>query len=199
MSGTMIRALLLLLVLCPPAIAEIIRPDPLIGRINHAGYERRSHCTGFLVEGGHLVTAAHCMPNAERSVHFLAGYDRAAFMAHIERPKENFLIVRGRDIAVLCNAVADRAGLPWLEAQPDPAEPVTILGYASPRSHVLQRKQCEVIRAARGEMRIGCPLAPGNSGGPVLWNGKVVGVVSATSQSMARAYLLEPRFLDACH
>lgn len=183
-------------------LAETVPPDDLVGRINHAGYNRHSHCTGFIVRGGHLVTAAHCMPVAERAVHFLAGYDRGQFRHHLERPRSAFIKLRDRDIAILCRAVPDKAGRKVSGVNLNPAEQVQILGYAAPRSQVLQTKSCEVVRANDRAIEIGCPLSPGNSGGPVIartdGENRVVGVVSATSLHSGIAHRLDPKDLRLC-
>lgn len=184
------------------AVADIVAPDPLIGRLNHAGYNRHSHCTGFMVDGGHLVTAAHCMPKAERAVHYLAGYDRGQFRRHVEQPKSRFRILDGRDIAILCNARPDRRGRPISDSPPSPADPLVILGYAAPRSQVLQSRRCETIRVSGRGIEIGCPLSPGNSGGPVIarvaGRETIVGVVSATSLHSGIAHRLMPADLEVC-
>ncbi len=76
-----------------------------IGRINHAGFRSKSHCTGFVVTGGHIVTAAHCLPAwEEESVHFQRGYDRGDHLGHYKAPQATFRTVANRDIALLCNA-----------------------------------------------------------------------------------------------
>lgn len=197
-----IAVVLFSMLLAWTAIAETVPSDPLVGRVNHAGYNRHSHCTGFLVEGGHLVTAAHCMPSAERAVHYLAGYDRGQFLRHVERPRSRFRKVPGRDIAVLCNADADQSGRRVSSHLLQPAQTVQVLGYAAPRSQVLQSKSCEVIRTSERSIQIGCPLSPGNSGGPVIaaagGQPSVVGVVSATSLHSGIAHRLKPGDLDIC-
>jgi protease YdgD len=185
-----------------PVAAEVLPSDPLIGRINHAGYNRHAHCTGFMVEGGHLVTAAHCLPRAERAVHYLAGYDRGKFLRHIESPKSRFRVLRDRDIAILCNAKPDGAGRSVSDNAPATAASVKVAGYAAPRSQVLQAKVCEVIRAGQSAIEIGCPLSPGNSGGPLIQrtNGtdQIAGVISATSRHSGIASRLRPADLNVC-
>lgn len=200
----MVRAAAFLLIglTVTPAGAETASPDPLIGRVNHAGYNRHSHCTGFMVEGGHLVTAAHCMPRAERAVHYLAGYDRGQFSHHLEQPKSRFHSLPGRDIVILCNAGQDTSGRAISGEPPQPAQSVTVTGYASPRSQVLQARACDVVRAHARAIEIGCPLAPGNSGGPVTMQvdggEQVVGVVSATSLHSGIAHRLSADDLAVC-
>ena len=41
--------------LAPTAMADDALLASASGRINHAGFRNRSHCTGFVVEGGHVV------------------------------------------------------------------------------------------------------------------------------------------------
>jgi len=201
MRGILAGCILALLAACP-ALAELAEPDRHIGRLNHAGYDNYSHCTGFVVEGGHLVTAKHCLPRAERSVHYLSAYDRGDFRKHVEEPLSSFHVVPGHDIAILCNAVADGKGRPLSRHRPAAADWVTIWGYPAPRSQVFQVKSCDVIDSTERAIDIGCPLAPGNSGGPVTMriNGvsSVVGVVSATGPAASVAYRLRPDMLSVC-
>ncbi|WP_416899422.1 MAG: trypsin-like serine peptidase [Minwuia sp.] len=194
---------LLLTLAVSSGAAPALAADPSIGRINHAGYKGRAHCTGFVARGGHVITAAHCMPDRQRSVHFLAGYDRARYLWHLESPRSDWRQVEGLDIAILCSGAPGFPALSIADAPPEPGETVMVEGYATPRSHVLQTRRCEVVGTdSRGRMEIGCRMPPGMSGAPVLigeGDGRsVVGVVSSTGTATAIVHGITPRSPAAC-
>jgi protease YdgD len=67
-------------------VDSTIWPWIAIGRINLQG---RGHCTGTLIASDLVLTAAHCLYNAEDArwgipleTHFVAGYDRGVYAAH---------------------------------------------------------------------------------------------------------------------
>ena len=174
------------------------------GRINHAGFRNRSHCTGFVVSGGHVVTAAHCLPGWEgESVHFLRGYDRGDLIAHISAPRAAWQTVQGRDIAFLCNADRGSPSFDFATGPVRPGDRLDIPGYAIPRAHLLQHHRCQVWKLdSDGGLRVACPVRPGTSGAPVLVpspdGDRVVGVMSASSLTAARADMLTGTMLASC-
>lgn len=201
--------LLLGLLVFGSALAPNLRADDTllasaIGRINHAGFRNRSHCTGFVVEGGHVVTAAHCMPGWDgEQVHFLRGYDRGDLVQHLSAPGVAWHIVRGRDIAILCNAAPDVPAFGFGHTRIMPGDDLLIPGYAIPRAHMLQPRHCPVWKLeAGGGIRVACSVPPGTSGAPVLQTDaegyRVVGVMSASSRTAARADALDADMLAPC-
>ncbi|WP_281016612.1 MULTISPECIES: serine protease [unclassified Minwuia] len=207
----LLLGLLLGLLFCGSALApDLLADDRLMasasGRINHAGFRNRSHCTGFVVEGGHVVTAAHCMPGWDgEQVHFLRGYDRGDLAQHVSAPRAAWHIIRGRDIAVLCNAAPDAPAfvLGDSDRRIAPGDDLLIPGYAIPRAHMLQQHHCHLWKLeAGGGIRVACPVRPGTSGAPVLQavaeGYRVVGVMSASSRTAARADALDADVLAPC-
>lgn len=224
MSGLIRTGLLMLgLLICGSAVSPSPAADePVIasasGRINHAGFRNRSHCTGFVVKGGHVVTAAHCLPGWDgEQVHFLRGYDRGDLAQHISAPRAAWRTLRGRDIAVLCNAAPDAPAFGFGDddrnddrdddagkgRQLVPGDDLQIPGYAIPRAHMLQSHHCQVWKLEEGGgIRVACPVRPGTSGAPVLQavaeGFRVVGVMSASSRTAARADRLDADMLAPC-
>ncbi|MDF1737029.1 MAG: serine protease [Minwuia sp.] len=174
------------------------------GRINHAGFRNRSHCTGFVVTGGHVVTAAHCMPGWDREqVHFLRGYDRGDLVQHVSAPRAAWRTVHGRDIAILCNAVPDAPAFALGDGPVAPGDRLLVPGYAIPREHMLQHHECQAWKVEDGgAIRVACPVRPGTSGAPVLQpvaeGFRVVGVMSSSSRTAARADGLDAAMLAPC-
>lgn len=175
-----------------------------IGRINHAGFRSKSHCTGFVVTGGHIVTAAHCLPAGdEEAVHFQRGYDRGDDLSHHKALRATFRKVADRDIVLLCNAATDANVLAVTTQRVAPGDPLGIPGYPIPRAHILQMHSCQTWKVAKGgHIHIACPVRPGTSGAPVMVDTtdgpKVVGVMSASNRTSSRAYRLTPAMLGAC-
>lgn len=175
-----------------------------IGRINHAGFRRKSHCTGFVVTGGHIVTAAHCLPaGGDESVHFQRGYDRGDDLSHHQGLRASFRMVADRDIAMLCNAAKGVNALAVTTRRVAPGDPLGIPGYPIPRAHILQMHSCQTWKVAKGgRIHIACPVQPGTSGAPIMVQTpdgpKVVGVMSASNRTSSRAYRLTPAMLGAC-
>lgn len=214
MSDLIRTGLLMLgLLICGSAVSPSPAADGSViasasGRINHAGFRNRSHCTGFVVEGGHVVTAAHCLPDWDgEQVHFLRGYDRGDQAQHISAPRAAWHTIRGRDIAVLCNAAPDAPAFGLGDGGADrliaPGDDLLIPGYAIPRVHMLQPHHCQVWKLEDGGgIRVACPVRSGTSGAPVLQaiadGYQVVGVMSASSRTAARADRLHADMLAPC-
>ena len=106
--------------------------DERIARVTHAGYKSRQQCSGFLVAGGHLVTAAHCLPAIDSDVtHFALGFNRGTFLAHLAVRSDAFQIHETHDLAVACNVAPHLPSLIILDHFAVPQPYVTVRGYGS--------------------------------------------------------------------
>jgi hypothetical protein len=171
-----------------------ISPDPQIARVNHAGFNTRGYCTGFSTRDGQVFTAAHCLPKIRTdTVHILLGYEAGKLERHIQTPATSYRIIKGRDIAAMCDIESDPDGFRLISSPLTPGTRVEVQGYGAPRVHALQKTACSV-RSISGEtlIRLDCPLPPGISGAPVTLTGSrnVIAIVSASSAAGSLAYRL---------
>jgi protease YdgD len=203
----------LLMVLVGPAVAEPSARALLtdeeeaewsaVGRLNVAGM---GHCTATLLGDADVaVTAAHCLHVAAtgamfraEQLHFLPGFRRGTFLAHL----------RGAEIAVAPGFVfTPRRGDPTHDIAlirlaapaPDPLRPllparhpamvgdaVTVLSYGRDRPEAMSIQTGCTVTARRGPLLLtDCEAVPGISGAPVVRQGpagpELVGIVSASA------------------
>lgn len=202
----------------PALMAEAMPPMPpearthwqAIGRVNGAGFRTVSGCTGALIAPDLVLTAAHCV-NREKvgsTRHFVAGWDRGAFVAH---EKSDTILVHPRyeptnatarlryDVALirlpspidseLVTPLALRAGTRRAPRRAD------LFGYHNQRPHALSAHlSCDLVNAQTAPMwRFDCEVIAGNSGGPVIVvtddGPKVAGVIVARSQEDGDAWV----------
>lgn len=171
-----------------------------IGRVNAAGFKTRRMCSGTLVAPGRALTAAHCLLREDGTavprerLRFVAGLDRGSYAAvshvaavalHPDARNAGRIDPR-YDIALL---TLDQ---PLTEVTPigigrQMAPSVALIGYHRGRPERLSAGFDCPARAMGDLLQVGCPVQPGNSGGPVLaqtdtgW--RVIAVVSATSRT----------------
>ena len=171
-------------------------PWSAIGRVNSAG---RTFCTGFLVSSRTVLTAAHCLFDlrqgrwyAPDEIHFVAGYQRDAWLAH-SRAK-SYTVAKGYDprrpadmetalqdwaVVVLGQALGEQVG--WLGVElldrslmkrlASGELKVTQVGYRRDRAHVQTlRDNCGVPEVYAGGQGIlhRCDVIELASGSPLL-------------------------------
>lgn len=157
-----IRALCLTLLITTPAIADF---TDNVARLNHAGFSKRHHCTAALVEGGHVVTAAHCVPEVDEIV-LLFGYDLEDYTRVLRAPVEAFHVNRDRDLAIWCNADPAAEGLSM--AAEAPGADARFVGYGTPYKYKRQITPCPLLDQDETRFLLDCPATHGASGGTVL-------------------------------
>ncbi|MGP1255111.1 MAG: trypsin-like serine peptidase [Kiloniellales bacterium] len=175
-------------------MAPAIGGEAGVGRLNFGGYKTTINCTAFLTEHGHLVTAAHCLNLSNNAqFHFLDGYDRGDWTSQLRVLPDWFVKDAPEDVAVICKA-QDAASDSFVVSNhlPEIGEQLEIWGYGAPRSHVLQRTPCSLLRTAEnGTMILGCEISGGTSGAPVVRlqgeRREAVGIVWGTSDDTAYA------------
>ena len=169
-----------------------------VARLNVAGHRSRHHCTAFKVQGGAIVTAAHCLPYRTKAfMHVVWAYDRGDFVRHERFQGNDYTVIALRDLALTCpsssaaSATNLNDGFPVTDQLPKNPVPVMISGYGQPSVHVLQKIFCTLADApatSDGTIRkLDCPMARGMSGSPVFdrKTGLVLGVVSSTTRDHA--------------
>ncbi len=142
--------------------------EDAIGRLNHAGYRQKRHCTAVLVSPGLALTAAHCLKGlVPTESHLLLGYDRGQWREHLQ---PSHVVDLGRDLMALCfSRPAKTEAMPLAAAPAKSGEILFDLGYGVPAVHVLKETSCPVAaRDGKGGLLLDCALDHGDSGGPVL-------------------------------
>lgn len=193
-----------------------------IGRVNVGGFNTKSTCTGTLVAPDLVITASHCVAkfrNTEAKLadlHFVAGWNRGEYAAHrtakavLFHPKAPKGRIAGAtipfDIALIAleSAIPETtvAPLPVLGLFPQP-ETVDLIGYRNDRIHAPSlSKNCSATWYGP-LLNVGCPVVPGNSGGPVLdlttGSPRVIAVISARSNGHALTAPIDDWVLDQIH
>jgi V8-like Glu-specific endopeptidase len=161
-----------------------------VGRVNVGGLDTRSLCTGTLIAPDLVLTAAHCVvhrrtgvPHRLGSVYFVAGWLKgemsghsvaAAVSVHPFYSPGDGNDQRGlmADLALirLREPLGPEEAEPFAVATPPPpGSPITVVSYRKDRPHALTfQGDCTFDHQEGPLMLLGCPVASGASGAPVL-------------------------------
>ena len=188
--------LLVASIAAPPAATARDLPEtvPAVGRLNHAGYRERQHCTVSLIGPREVVTAKHCVEGLPAGdLHVLLGYDRGDFAEH--RRVASVETASEWDIARLClDEPAAVAPLASSAERPGPG-PAEARGYPRSRAHAQDLRSCRLgPMNGRPTAALDCPAEQGMSGAPVIVGegegARVVGVLSASNDVASLVVLL---------
>lgn len=188
----------LLLIVAVWAAPAPVLAEPLVARLNHAGFRIRHHCTASLVGDGHVVTAAHCIPQSATEIVLLFGYDLEIYDRILRGNATGFRGVPGQDIAIWCHADPETPGFN-LSSEP-PSTPLRLIGYGLPARHLRQTTTCPLQSFNDTRIGVGCQVTQGTSGAPALGGSEAApiyyGVVSASGPSGTRVERLTMQQLD---
>lgn len=180
------------------AVPAGVMPTAAVGRLNHAGYAQRRYCTVFAIAPKVAVTAAHCVADLPvDELHLLFGYSR---MTWVMQTSATAMVPLGFDVMALCLADAAPATVAFGSEGPR-STAVRLLGYGSPKAHVLSENPCSVVSDMMpGTLLVDCAAPQGMSGGPVLDEAnEAVAVVSMTGPTTAIAEMLPEWAAEACN
>jgi S1-C subfamily serine protease len=161
------------------------RPDPLVPW--NGGGIRKGTGTGFVIEGGRILTNAHVISDSRMLL---------LYFHDDPEPHEARVVVAGHDcdLAIVepldTTLLDDRTPLQLADALPALRSEVLTYGYPaggermSSTQGVVSRIEVNTYVHAPGwrhlTVQTDAAINPGNSGGPVLQDGKVVGVAFQT-------------------
>lgn len=136
------------------------------------------HGTGFSVTAGEVLTAAHVVDGA--SGVRLQAASGAKTKATVKA------VGSALDVAVLIPRPQALEGLRLREAPLTPGEEVLAVGFSGRRGEV-SATPVTVVAVRNRVVELGTALPPGSSGGPLLTDGEVAGLVTAARRAPGEA------------
>ncbi len=205
------RAILALVLLAGTALAqdnsglkELVTREELRGfePVGRVDIKNGGFCTGALIAADIVLTAGHCVMNADGPIAadritFRAGlaYGTALVEARVLRtivdpsyrsldPVPAAMIARDVALLQLAEPIPSAAISPFVVAQPTAGDEVSTVSYAEGREEALSwQRFCHVVGRMDGLIAVDCDVSHGSSGAPVLdrsgYRAKIVSIISA--------------------
>jgi S1-C subfamily serine protease len=182
-GSTYLRGMAALFLTCGPVAAQqVVDFTAVVRRVQPAvvtlrTYDATGHpmavASGFLVEGGRVVTNAHVVDGISRVEVYDAKEKLLGTAQHLEA------LSPAADLAVLPAVQGAPAGLPLADDDPEVGEAILAIGSPRGLTHTVSDGLVSAMREMNGRrwIQISAPISEGSSGGPVLnRRGEVVGV-----------------------
>jgi hypothetical protein len=162
---------------------------PLIGRVSIGEIS----CTAFAVASDEIMTASHCLPadgNFDATTAKFIAADRASYGL-----TELLLLDARKDIAVLKTAQRFPS---YFERAPLMGGSLMLVAFDPATGGLAADRSCEYEKTieSAGAIVHSCDSVPGESGAPLLQDGKVVGVHVGYKESLDRNIAFDLRRID---
>jgi protease YdgD len=186
-------------------LVELVTRDDLRGfePVGRVDVENGGFCTGALIAPDLVLTAGHCVINADGSpiaaerIVFKAGFSYGAALAEVPvartvvdptyrsvDPAPPEMIERDVALLQLADPIPSSMIAPFVVARPGNGDEVSVVSYAEGREEALSwQRVCQVIGRQGALIATDCNVTFGSSGAPVLdrsgYRAKIVSIISA--------------------